>query len=152
MEHGGAPEETEELAHYDDAIIGRALRWSLVVFLFLGAAIGGLVLVLQRKPAPRPLQVTPLSAPVDRAVPKAEIPVAKFTDVTAEAGIRFVHNSGAYGEKLLPETMGGGVAFFDYDNDGHPDLLFVNSCNWPWHNSPGDKPTTLALYHNDGTG
>ena len=50
----------------------------------------------------------------------SEIPLAKFTDVTREAGITFVHENGAYGDKLLPETMGGGVAFFDYDNDGVP--------------------------------
>jgi hypothetical protein len=81
-----------------------------------------------------------------------EIPVAKFTDITQEAGIAFVHNTGAYGEKLLPETMGGGVAFFDYDNDGHQDLLFINSTWWPGHVPAGKGPTTMALYHNDGRG
>jgi len=45
------------------------------------------------------------------------VPVAKFTDVTTQAGLRFSHINGAYGDKLLPETMGGGVAFFDYDGD-----------------------------------
>src|SRR5690349_17926861 len=60
-----------------------------------------------------------------------EPPLAKFTDITAAAGITFSHVNGAYGDKLLPETMGGGVAFFDFDNDGHPDLLFINSCYWP---------------------
>src|SRR2546426_5316954 len=59
-------------------------------------------------------------------------PEAKFTDITGAAGINFVHSNGAYGEKLLPETMGGGVAFFDFDNDGHQDLLFINSSDWPW--------------------
>src|SRR5437867_13130402 len=81
---------------------------------------------------------------------QAEVPTAKFTDVTRESGITFVHNNGAYGEKLLPETMGGGVAFFDYDNDGHQDLLFVNSTEWPWHPTPTKPPATMALYHNDG--
>ena len=79
-----------------------------------------------------------------------EIPTVKFTDITVAAGIKFVHNNGAYGDKLLPETMGGGVAFFDYDNDGRPDLLFINSTYWPGHIPPGKQPTTLALYHNDG--
>src|SRR5437867_3896048 len=83
---------------------------------------------------------------------QAEVPTAKFTDVTRESGITFVHNNGAYGEKLLPETMGGGVAFFDYDNDGHQDLLFVNSTEWPWHPTPTKPPATMALYHNDGKG
>src|SRR5258707_9557138 len=81
-----------------------------------------------------------------------EIPVAEFTDVTTEAGIHFVHANGAYGDKLLPETMGGGVAFFDFDNDGALDLLFVNSTYWPGHVPDGKQPTTLALYHNDGRG
>ncbi|MGH7969919.1 MAG: FG-GAP repeat domain-containing protein, partial [Limisphaerales bacterium] len=79
-----------------------------------------------------------------------DIPVAKFTDITASAGIRFVHNNGAYGDKLLPETMGGGVAFFDFDNDGRPDLLFINSAYWPGHVPPGKTQPTMALYHNDG--
>ena len=82
----------------------------------------------------------------------AEIPVAKFTDITREAGITFRHVNGAYGEKLLPETMGGGVAFFDFDNDGFPDLLFINSCYWPGHVPPGKSQPTMALYHNDGHG
>ena len=81
-----------------------------------------------------------------------EVPVAKFTDITKEAGVSFVHNNGAYGEKLLPETMGGGVAFFDFDNDGQQDLLFVNSSWWPGHVPAGKLPTTMALYHNDGKG
>src|SRR5512140_1745519 len=82
----------------------------------------------------------------------AEAPVAKFTDITREAGITFSHVNGAYGDKLLPETMGGGVAFFDFDNDGFPDLLFINSCYWPGHGPAGKTPPTMALYHNDGHG
>ncbi len=83
----------------------------------------------------------------------AAVPSVKFTDITREAGIQFVHVNGAIGEKLLPETMGGGVAFFDFDNDGAPDLLFVNSTRWPWDNAAASaaKPTA-ALYRNDGKG
>ena len=54
-----------------------------------------------------------------------------FTGSTSEAGIHFGHFNGATGDKLLPETMGGGVAVLDFDGDGHPDLLFVNSTSWP---------------------
>ncbi|HJS99017.1 MAG TPA: hypothetical protein VJ756_07995, partial [Terriglobales bacterium] len=46
-----------------------------------------------------------------------------FTDITQRAGIHFVHNNGAFGKKWLPETMGSGCAFIDYDNDGWPDIL-----------------------------
>ena len=74
----------------------------------------------------------------------------EFTDVTAQAGIHFKHNSGAFGKKYLPETLGPGCAFIDYDNDGWQDIIFVNSMNWPEHK--GAK-TYMALYHNnkDGT-
>lgn len=74
----------------------------------------------------------------------------EFTDVTAQAGIHFKHNTGAYGKKYLPETMGSGVCVLDYDNDGWQDILFVNSMDWPGHKSGKSFP---ALYHNnkDGT-
>jgi hypothetical protein len=93
-----------------------------------------------------------LAFAVTASEPESEIPVAKFIDITAAAGIHFTYCNGAYGDKLLPETMGGGVAFFDFDNDGHQDLLFVNSTYWPGH-APADKPVpTPALYRNDGHG
>ncbi len=146
------PEEEEELAHADDAIIGKAIRGSLVALGILGTLFGIAVLVLKRKPAPPPEQITRLAALTVPDRPKAEIPLVKFTDITREAGIGFVQENGAYGEKLLPETMGGGVAFFDYDNDGAPDLLFINSCYWPGHIPPGRTQPTMALYQNDGHG
>jgi hypothetical protein len=73
-----------------------------------------------------------------------------FQDVTAKAGIHFTHNNGAFGKKFLPETVGPGVAFIDYDNDGWPDIFLVNGTDWPGH---GQKHTTPKLYHNnhDGT-
>jgi enediyne biosynthesis protein E4 len=77
-------------------------------------------------------------------------PGIHFEDVAAAAGIRFKHNNGAFGKKWLPETMGSGVAFLDYDNDGWQDILLVNGTDWPGHVR---RHTTLALYHNnhDGT-
>ena len=74
----------------------------------------------------------------------------EFIDVTEQAGIHFKHNSGAFGKKYLPETMGSGVCFLDYDNDGWQDILFVNSMDWPEHKNGKSFP---ALYHNnhDGT-
>ncbi len=75
----------------------------------------------------------------------------RFTDITRAAGIRFVHNNGAFGKKWLPETLGPGCAFIDYDNDGYPDILLINGQDWPGHALHGR--TTLKLYHNnrDGT-
>ncbi len=72
-----------------------------------------------------------------------------FRDITAQAGIRFVHTNGAYGKKYLPETMGPGAAFIDYDNDGYQDILLVNGRNWPGH---GPATSTPRLYHNDRNG
>ena len=80
----------------------------------------------------------------------AETASIQFRDVTQQAGIRFVHNNGAFGKKFLPETMGPGVAFIDYDNDGWPDIFLVNGMDWPGH---VQKHSTPKLYHNnhDGT-
>jgi hypothetical protein len=73
-----------------------------------------------------------------------------FHDVTEQAGIHFVHNNGAFGKKFLPETMGPGVAFIDYDNDGWTDIFIVNGMDWPGH---VQKHSTPKFYHNnhDGT-
>jgi enediyne biosynthesis protein E4 len=77
-------------------------------------------------------------------------PSITFRDITQRAGIHFVHNNAAFGKKYLPETMGPGVAFIDYDNDGWPDIFIVNGTNWP---GQPQKHTTPKLYHNnhDGT-
>ena len=74
----------------------------------------------------------------------------EFTDITARAGIHFKHNAGPFGKKYLPETMGSGICFIDYDNDGWQDILLINSMDWPGHKSESSYP---ALYHNnhDGT-
>jgi hypothetical protein len=74
-----------------------------------------------------------------------------FTDVTKQAGVNWVHDNALSSERYLPETVGAGCAFFDYDNDGWMDIYLVNS-------GPADfftpsKPLRNALYHNnhDGT-
>jgi enediyne biosynthesis protein E4 len=76
-------------------------------------------------------------------------PGFRFVDVTNAAGIRFEHNSGAYGGKLLPETLGSGCAFLDYDADGWQDILLVNSMDWAGHKR---QRSTLKLYHNNRNG
>jgi enediyne biosynthesis protein E4 len=73
----------------------------------------------------------------------------RFTDVTNAAGIHFKHNNGAYGGKLLPETLGSGCAFLDYDADGWQDILLVNSMDWPGHTR---QRSTLKLYRNNRNG
>lgn len=98
----------------------------------------------------RPLQpATDEPKPATASNPRPSGPI-EFVDITAQAGIRFKHNSGAFGKKYLPETMGSGACFIDYDNDGWQDILIVNSMDWKEHKSGNSYP---ALYHNnkDGT-
>jgi enediyne biosynthesis protein E4 len=73
----------------------------------------------------------------------------RFADVTVPSGIQFEHNSGAFGGKFLPETLGSGCAFLDYDRDGWPDILLINGADWPGHKK---SRTPLRLYHNNGDG
>jgi hypothetical protein len=72
-----------------------------------------------------------------------------LADVTAAAGLTFRHNNGAYGSKLLPETLGSGCAFLDYDADGWQDILLVNGMDWPGHKR---QRSTLRLYRNNRNG
>ncbi len=72
-----------------------------------------------------------------------------LTDVTTAAGLDFHHNSGAYGGKLLPETLGSGCAFLDYDADGWQDILLINGMDWPGHQH---QRSTLKLYRNNRNG
>jgi hypothetical protein len=148
LEHDVAYEEVPE----DDTIIAQAIKWSLIVLAAAAVLVGGMWLVLQRK-APAPLvEDAPKVAPQHIAAAiDVSPPAVHFTNVTRAAGVDFVPVNGAYGEKLLPETMGGGVAFLDYDHDGRQDLLFVNSGIWPWRTQDVRRPTP-ALYRNRGDG
>jgi hypothetical protein len=73
----------------------------------------------------------------------------RLADVTSSAGIQFQHNSGAFGGKFLPETLGSGCAFLDYDRDGWQDILLINGMDWPGHKQ---RRSTLRLYRNNGNG
>ena len=76
-------------------------------------------------------------------------PLFQLKNITEAAGINFRHNSGAYGGKLLPETLGSGCAFLDYDSDGYQDILLINSMDWPGHKR---TRSTLKLYKNNRNG
>jgi len=146
-----AEEETEEYVDADDRRIGVAFRRSL--WLLGVAALAGLLLYLgtqRQRPAARFTEAK-VQAPAAPEPATVAAPAARFTDVTRDSGIDFVHHNGAYGEKLLPETMGGGVAIIDVANDGRADLLFVDSGSWPWKAAQPRYPT-LKLYRNDGHG
>ena len=136
-----------------------------------GCKAGALSLSVVTLPAPTFQNITatqispsadvPLAAVTETSPKETQLPAKsrslqrpsgpiQFTDVTEQAGIHFKHISGAFGKKYLPETMGSGVCFLDYDNDGWQDILFVNSMDWPEHKNGKSFP---ALYHNnhDGT-
>jgi hypothetical protein len=148
LEHDAAYEEVPE----DDTIIGQAIKWSLIVVGGAAVLVGGMWLALQHD-TPAPVVEDAATAAPHHIAEALDVqpPPVRFTDVTREVGVDFVHVNGAYGERLLPETMGGGVAFLDYDDDGLQDLLFVNSSTWPWRTQDVRHPTP-ALYRNRGDG
>ncbi|MGV3484383.1 MAG: FG-GAP repeat domain-containing protein, partial [Planctomycetaceae bacterium] len=148
-------EELEE--ERDDAVIAVAVRYSAIALAVLLAGVGTLFAIKYwRKPAVVAVAPIPVSLPKVREEVDRPLPSLPMVDITRQAGITFTHHNGAAGEKLLPETMGGGCAFFDYDGDGDADILLTNSKPWA-HAQPkaGEKAPdlpTMALYSNDGTG
>jgi hypothetical protein len=146
----------------DDAVIARALKWSVATIAIALSVVGGIVYYLDRPAPPIRIVDTKLKTLGSRQVPTIPVPDIRFSDVTQNAHIAFVHENGAAGEKLLPESMGGGCAFFDFNNDTFSDILFVNSDVWSNrqqqlqqpHGGPREngKPPTMALYQNDGHG
>ena len=145
-----AEAEPEELVDADDRRIGRAFRISLAV-IGAGLLIVAAVYLGLRAPRPAaPVKEAVVQPPLAQETPPLAVAPAPFRDVTKASGVAFVHHNGAYGEKLLPETMGGGVAVVDVRGNGGTDLVFVDSGAWPWKGAQG-RPT-LALYLNDGQG
>ncbi len=146
-------DDPQDLAQ-DDAIIGRAWRWSLLVLALAGIA-GAVAWWWRAAQAPAPVAIPEAAParPVTQAInAQATPPEVRFTDITREAGIGFVHVNGAKGRRFLPETMGSGAAFLDYDNDGDQDLFLVNSDLWPEDRTPGAVRPSSVLYANDGRG
>ncbi len=138
----------------DDGSIGRAARGSLAAIVALGV-IGTGVWLLVRKPTPvREADPTPIVPAAPRAVERPLAPVP-FTDIAKAAGIDFTHTTGASGEYLLPETMGGGVGFLDVDGDGDQDLVLIDGCRWqgePFASEPEPGHDSVRLWTNDGRG
>ncbi len=136
-----------------EAVIGRAFRRSLLT-LATAALIGAAYWFLLRPPAaPAPPAAADLPPPPSIGPgPADRPPPVRFTDVTAAAGIDFVHTNGAAGERLIPETMGGSGGFIDYDADGDADIFLVNGRAWQGHGQGAEPPAHQVLYRNDGRG
>ena len=132
----------------DDRVIGRAFWRSMVV---LGVAAVG-VAAWRLWPAPsapvRPVAALP-AGPVVRAAAEAS-PAITFTDMSRRWGIDFDRVNGAAGERLLPETMGGGVAIWDVDADGDLDLLFADGDAWPGAPAGARRGCGMALFLGSG--
>src|SRR2546422_2512024 len=135
----------EELVPADDAIIGRAFAWSVIVLAAVALAVGATVWALNRPEVVAPVKPAVLVPPKPQEAPALEVPAIPFVDITQEAGIDFARENGAAGDKLLPETMGGGCAFFDYNDDGLPDILLINALAWSdAAGAPAATRTTVA--------
>jgi enediyne biosynthesis protein E4 len=109
---------------------------------------------MNRRPTPglamwgRRFHLSTLAALLLAAATAAAPSEITFTDVTAQAGIHFAHNAGRAGKRYLPETLGAGCAFFDFDGDGWSDILLINSKDW----TPRGRKSLPALYRNNGKG
>ncbi len=147
-----APENPEDQDEQNDEIIASALKYSVIVLVAIAILVGTGFLVRSFYVAEEIVeQETQITLPEEREVVQ-EIPSMPFVDITKECGVDWIHVSGMEGEKLLPETMGGGIAILDYDQDGDEDLLFVGGNTWEWSEAPNSTPRSLCLFSNDGTG
>ena len=136
-----------------EAVIQRAFRRSLILLAMLVLAGLSLFVWKELSETPQALIEKEIQMPtVDQPGNSLSPPQIAFTDITQAAGIDFIHVNGAFGERFMPETIGSGAAFLDYDNDGDQDLFLVNSTWWPGHEQPGLNKPRQALYQNDGTG
>jgi enediyne biosynthesis protein E4 len=143
---------TADQAALADRRIGRAVGVSIG---FL-ALVGVIVAVGWWLTRPKPDVVTPVdpvAAPTGpKALPPGAVIAIPFAETAPSMGISFQRVNGATGEKLLPETMGGGVAMADFDGDGNQDVLFINGNHWPWIERKAAIPPSAHLYVNRNRG
>jgi hypothetical protein len=131
---------------------GKSRQIALTAGVVLTAVVIGIIVIYQNWSKATPLTTAPRVGAALKPASQPDPPTLRFVDITEKAGIHFQHVNGVTPNKLLPETMGSGVAFLDYDNDGHPDILFVNSCYWPGFEQGRKQPPALGLYRNRGDG
>ena len=131
----------------DEARIRRALRGSLIFLVFAGCIGSAIAFWLYRDPVQEVVQERENVGPKSVSTEGLDPPAFQFVDVTSSSGVDFVHYNGAYGERMLPESMGGGVAILDIDNDDRQDVILINSSDWRWRT--GSEPyAETRLYRN----
>lgn len=132
----------------DDEIIATVFHRSLKIFALIAVVVVAIWWLnledVNQDPVEEGTQVPVLVRDKQNTAP--ELP---FTDISIEAGVDFVHESGARGEKLLPETMGSGVVFADLDGDLDPDLLLASGRPWPWTDEQ-PRHSTVRMWINKG--
>ncbi len=151
-EHQDIEDTVHDADAAEDVNVGRAFKVSATIISCCIVLIAGVVYFFQQNAKPPETVLTPLELPTVRDQESIVIPQLPFTDITLSAGIDFLHENGATGEKLLPESMGSGCAFFDCDNDGDQDILLINSTTWQSEKQASDSLKTMKLYLNDGSG
>ncbi|EMI58359.1 CRTAC1 family protein [Rhodopirellula sallentina] len=133
----------------NDAVIGTALRKSLMLFVAVAIPVFAFFIYRNINRERQYSVETEVTLPEVRETGGTLIPSLTMTEVSQQSGIDFVHQSGRCGDRLLPETMGSGVAVLDFNNDENLDILFVNSCYWPWDDRHETK-TPCKLYAGNG--
>lgn len=142
---------SDEESPADDIIRGAVVKSIIALIAFALLFVFFYIARNLSQPPPRNPRLSTVSLPPSQSKFFAQPPVLPWKDITTDSGITFIHRNGESGDKLLPETMGGGCGFLDYNNDGAIDILFVNSRDWV-ESSQSSHESTLSLFANDGSG
>ena len=134
------------------AVQSRWLPWSLLAVLGVVVIAGTAWWINRRAPQPLPVAEKKVMAPGAPNIDVSLFPDLQLKEVSAELGIDFVHENGATGKLFMPEPLGSGGGFFDYDNDGDPDILLLSCCPIADYRDPPDEGNSIVLYENDGRG
>lgn len=134
----------------NDQVIAEFFKKSLFVIISILAVILVIYYVMNSSKPQTIVKESSFQAPAQL---KKEVkpPKTVFVEQSLQRGIDFMHENGATGERMLPETMGSGVAFIDFDNDGDEDIIFTNGTHWPWDEKITPLPTQ-KVYANNGQG
>ncbi len=144
-----ADDRLDEEILEDESAERQQRRVLVVVVLFVVVAAAALWFVYGEKPRDESENVPDAVAPTRSRPSGAKAPKLPFREAAVELGIDFQHTNGAEGKRLLPETMGSGVAFIDFDRDGDQDLFLVNSAPWDV-SSRRDGPTQGFFVNENG--